>query len=280
MRFVDTLNAILTSCIEAILSPLSGAPALALVLVSLVSGVVMTIVFRYTSPQRALRRVADRTKAMLLGMRLFKDDLRTALRYQWGLLKATGLRLAYSLPPMAVLIVPFVLLLVQLAQRFEYRPLLVGERAVLQLHVSEDAWARWREAVPEVPEGLSVETPGLRDEANHAVYWRVHVTGATTEPIRWRVGDITIDKRFDSALDPGPLRAVSIERPPRAEFWSRLVHPIERALGADSPVRRIVISYPPRSTPILGINIPWWGTVLIVSIVTALIVRPFVRVQF
>jgi len=276
---MDTLNAILTSCIEAILSPLSGAPALALVAVSIVSGVVMTIVFRYTSPQRAMRRVADRTKAMLLGMWLFKDDLRTALRYQWGLVHATGLRLIYSLPPMAVLVVPFVLLLVQLAQRFEHRPLGIGERAVVQLHVSEEAWARWREAVPEVPEGVVVETPGLRDEANHAVYWRVHVTGGTTEPIRWHVGDITIDKQFISAQDTGPLRAISAERP-GAGFWPRLLHPIERAMGADSPVRKIVISYPRRSTRIFGINIPWWGTFLIVSIVTALIIRPFVRVQF
>jgi hypothetical protein len=276
---MDTVNGILTSCIEAILSPVSGAPAFALVAVSAVSGIAMTIVFRFTSPQRALRRVADRSRAMLLGMRLFKDDLRTALRYQWGLLKATGLRLVYSLPPMAVLVVPFVLLLVQLAQRFEHRPLSAGERAVVEVHVSDDAWRRWREASIEVPDGVTVETPGLRDEAKHAVYWRLGVTGVTVEPIRWRAGDVFIEKQFISAADPVRLQIVSIERP-EAGFWSRLLHPIEPALGSESPVRRIVISYPRRSTPIFGINIPWWGTFLIVSIVTALIIRPLVRVQF
>lgn len=276
---MDALNTAISCLVDWLLAPLAGAPGAALVMVSMVTGVVMTIVFRYTSNQRALRAAADRTKAMLVGMRLFKDDLRTALRYQGGLIKATGSRLLHSLRPMIVLIVPVALMLVQLAHRFEWRPLGIGDHAVAAVHVSEEAWTEWQHAVMEAPEGIIIETPALRDEAERAVYWRFRVMAPVTEPLGWRAGGTVIEKNLTSAGNTKRLRAISEERR-GGGLWSGIMHPIEMGLGADSPIRRIAITHPRRSTPIMGIALPWWGTFLIVSLVTALVVRPIVKVQF
>ena len=163
MTFVDTLNTAISCFVDWLLAPLAGAPGAALVIISVVTGVVMTIVFRYTSNQRALRAAADRTKAMLVGMRLFKDDLRTALRYQGGLVRATGSRLLHSLPPMIVLIVPVVVVLVQLAHRFEWRLLGIGEDAVAAFHIAEEAWTEWRQSptVPAAPPRLPAPSSRL-----------------------------------------------------------------------------------------------------------------------
>jgi hypothetical protein len=279
VTIVQSFNAAITSFIDFLLTPLAGAPLAALLIVSIVTGVIMTVVFRLTSRQTALRAASDRTKAMLLGMRLFNNDLRTALRYQGGLLKATGARLLYSLPPMMVLLVPVVLLLAQLAHRFEWRALGVGERAVASLKVSEDAWNDWREAVIEAPAGVMVETPALRDEERHSVHWRIRIDETPSSPMRWRAGDVAVEKRIVAAEDTARLVAVSPERR-GGGFVAAALHPVEGSLGADSPVRRIEIAYPQRQTPVLGMSLPWWGTFLIVSLITALIVRPIFRVQF
>ena len=67
---MNRLNATLTALSELVLAPLmSWPPLLVLIIISVVCGVAMTIVFRHTSNQRALRRVADLNKE-------FTNDLR------------------------------------------------------------------------------------------------------------------------------------------------------------------------------------------------------------
>ena len=138
------MNAFLTTVSTFLLKPFASSPLLALLLYSAVSGVLMTIIFRYTSNQKAIRAAADRTRAMMLRMRLFKDDFEVALQCQAELLKATGKRLLHSLPPMAVMIIPFFLVLTQLALWYEHRPLEAEEASVLELHVTPEAWPKWR----------------------------------------------------------------------------------------------------------------------------------------
>ena len=109
---MNWINARLTSLGEFVFAPLaSWSPQVVLVLLSVICGIVMTFVFRYTSNQKALTKVAKQTKAHLLCLRLFKEDLGVALRCQKDLLKVIGLRLWYSFPPMLVLMIPFVLIL-------------------------------------------------------------------------------------------------------------------------------------------------------------------------
>jgi hypothetical protein len=277
---MDAFNAILTKLFDVMLAPLAGAPAVALIVVSIIVGVIMTIVFRYTSNQRALRSVADRTKAMLLGMRLFKDDLRTALRYQGGLLKATGLRLWHSLPPVAVLIVPVILVLVQLAARYEHRPLQTGERAVVALRTTDDGWERWRNVTIEPVDGVTVETPGVRDDARRTVSWRIRMDEPGDRRLVFRAGDETIEKEIIGAAGSEQrLRTVETRRV-GSSFWPHLAHPVEASIPEGTGIETIVVRYPARGTPILGVGLPWWATFLIVSMLTALCVRPVVKVQF
>ena len=65
-------------------------------------------------------------------------------------------------------------------------------------------------------------------------------------------------------------------------MWHRGVAsgPGEPGFAGDAPVRSVDIRYPDRSTPIFGFNMPWWGTFFIVSMLAAVIVRPFLKVQF
>lgn len=278
---MNAINSIFTAAGNVVFAPMaSWSPAAVLIVLSVVSGVAMTAVFRYTSNQAALRRVAKRTKAQLQCMKLFKDDLGVALRCQRDLLKYIGLRLWYSVPPMLVLIVPFVLILTQLAMRYENRPLEPGESVVAAVQIAPDQWKRHSEDLTcQVPAGVTIQTPPLRDAERSTVYWRLGLEEPTSAPLVWRVGNYTIEKSFAGAADADRLCTVNTRRPGPG-FWDRLLRPAEPGFDAGSPVQSVDVRFPARSTPLLGLDVPWWGSFIIISMVAALIVRPFFKVQF
>ncbi len=278
---MNWINGILTAIGNVVLAPMiSWSPAVVLIVVSSVAGVLMTVTFRYTSNQAALRRVARVTKAQLMCLRLFKEDLGVALRCQGDILRSIGRRLWLSLPPMAVLMVPFVLILTQLALRYEKRPIRPGESVVLVAELSPDQWeSHGSDLSLQVPDGVVLETPALHDAGGHTVYWRLGLSRPVTEPLILRTGYFTIEKSLIGADDADRLCTVSARRP-GSGFFDRLLFPGEPGFASDAPVRSIDVRYPDRSTPIFGVNVPWWGTFFIVSMLAAIIVRPFLKVQF
>src|SRR5690606_4672696 len=135
-----TLNALLTGAAEWLLTPFQNHAALGLLFWSAVTGIVMTYVFGKTSNQKALRQAADTIRAQLFAVKLFKEDLLVTFQCQLRLLRSTGRRLLHSIPPMLVMLVPLLLLLTQLAMRYEFRPLVEGEQAVVALKIIPDRW--------------------------------------------------------------------------------------------------------------------------------------------
>jgi len=276
---MNTVNAILTDITDALTAPLAAWPLVNLLLWSAVSGVVMAVVFRYTSNQRALKRVADRSRAHVLAIKLFKDDLGSTYRSLGSLLYYTAARIGWSLPPMLVMVVPFVLLLSQLALRYEHEPLGPNEAAVVELQLTEESWQEDKDVTVEVSETLAVETEPLRDTQERAIYWRVRAREVGPSTVRWPLATGTVEKQI--ALSDGPERLCAVEtRRPGAGFWDRLLHPGERAFASGSPVRAIVVHHPRRSVPVFGLDVPWWLTFLIVSMLAAVAVRPIVKVRF
>jgi hypothetical protein len=276
---IDALGAAATWLFDLLLAPFAGAPLAGLLAISAVAGVLMVPVFRATTSQRGLRRAAGRARALALSLRLFKDDLRVALRCQAELLGALALRLALALPAFVVLAPPVLVVLVQLALRFEHRALAPGDSAIVEVEVAESAWPVWRDARIEVPPGVRVETPALRDERERTVSWRIGVERASAAPvaIAVRAGEGSVAKAIAIGADAERLVRVAARRPgPGA--WDRLMHPGERGLPA-GPVRAIEVRYPRRATPLLGWDAPWWLTFLIASMAAALVAKPIMRVE-
>lgn len=277
---MDFINGILAGVVGGILRATAGLhPLVPLCLLALVSGVVAGVCFRYTSSQRGLKRASDLIRANLLGMRLFGDDAGAVLRSLGGLMLAVLARLGLSLPPMVVMIVPFAFLLAQMAMWYEFRPLRPGERALLEIRVQPDAFQRFADLKPELPADVVLAGP-VRDARSGTISWELRpmrATGPTT--ITWRAGGETFEKRLwvaerdDRIAEASPMR-------PGVSLWERLLYPAERAFGASSAVQEIRIAYPTRSTPVFGWNVPWWLTFLVVSIVGALALKPFMKVQF
>jgi hypothetical protein len=278
---LNALNAILSALGDVAFGALSWlSPLGTLLVLSAVCGVLMTIAFRYTSNQPALRRVADQTRANLLAIKLFKDDLRVTLRAQGALLRATGLRLWHSLRPMAILIIPFFFVLVQLGLRYEHVPPRPGEPIFVSVHMTPAAFEQAAQsATLETPAGVSVEVERFPDAGALTLDWRVRADRPLEGVLRFRLPGSVVEKRL-SIGSPAALPAVAVVRPAAGDWWARLLHPAEPATPSDSGVRSITVQVEPRQTAVFGWNVPWWATFLVVSIVVALLVRRFFGVQF
>ena len=277
---MNVLNSLLNRVAEILLAPFAAMPLAGLVFWGAVAGVLMTFVFKRTSNQRALADIADHTRAQMLAVRLFRDDLAVTFVCQLQLLKLIGLRLWHSLPPTLVMMVPFVLVLIQLALRYESLPLTTGDEAMVELQLSPDAWEQCQDTSLEAPAGVTLETPGLRDQRRHSISWRIGVQAASASALRWTVGEEEVDKSLAVSDSPRQLTVVG-QRRPGPGFWDQLFHPTEVAFSPSSAVRQVDVFYPhARSTPCLGMNLPWWLTFMIASILAALVARPFVGAQF
>lgn len=277
---MNGLNALLRNAARGIMWLLAGwSPLAVLLLISIGLGIVMAVSFRFTSNQRKLRRLAELSRAEVLAIRLFKDEPVTMFHALGRLLRHSAKRLWYSLPPMLAMFVPFVLLLTQLSLWYEHRPLQVGDSAVVELQLDDDVWTQHQNLELAAPPALAVETKPLRDDMEKTIWWRVRAVEPMPAVLRWRVGAQEVEKEVAVAKDASALMPVSSRRP-GAGWWDRILYPGENALGTASPVRGIRVYHEPRSTPIFGRNVPWWLTLFAVSFLTALMIRPLVRVQF
>lgn len=275
------VNRIMTPLFEVLLGPFSDwPPLLTLVLWSAVIGVLMAVMFRFTSNQRAMRSVVDQIKASLLAIKLFQHDLGVTFQCQLSLFRAIGLRLWYSLPPLLAMIIPVVLLLAQFGLRFERMPLTAGESVVVEVQLSsEQAWEQYSNVPIQAPSVVTVETEALHDRQLRTIYWRLAPQDGRSFVLQWQMGDYVIEKDIAVTDRPGQLVAVSSRRPGR-DWFDQIIHPGEASYPADAPVASVDVHYVPRATRVLGYDVPWWLTFLIVSCLSAYLVRPLVKVQF
>jgi hypothetical protein len=276
---MDSSNQFLTSVGDLLLAPFRNCAGTGLVFWSVITGVLMTYVFGKTSNQRALRNAADGIRAQLFAVKLFKEDLFVTFQCQIALLKFTGMRLLHSIPPMIVMAVPLLLVLTQLAMRYEHRPLVKGERAVVALHVKPDRWKEVRDVALMSGDRFVVETEALRDERNSTILWRVRAAGSESDRLQWHLNRDSIVKDLPISATEGFLLTANPIRP-GALLWDRLSSPAERGLPTASPVSSIEIQLRARETPILGWNIPWWATFFVVAMIAALIAGKFLGVQY
>src|SRR6266850_6084565 len=103
-----------------------NVPAVLVVSLSVATGLLMVVVFRYTSDQKAIRIAKDQLKAHLLAVRLFQDQLPVELSSYGRILKGTGRYLRLAFRPLLFVALPLTLLIVQLDRYLGVKPLSTG----------------------------------------------------------------------------------------------------------------------------------------------------------
>ena len=90
------------------------SPLLLVLAISVVIGLVMVVVFRYTSDQKAIGQAKDQLKAHLLAVRLFQDQLPVVIRAYGRIFRGTGRYLRLAFMPFLISLLPITFLIIQL----------------------------------------------------------------------------------------------------------------------------------------------------------------------
>jgi len=237
------LNSAANALGEWLLLPIAWLPGwLSATIVAVVTGVLLLAAFKYTSQQRAIKRVRDDISANLLALKLFKESAMVSLKSQGRLLIGAFWLLLFALVPMVVMFVPVLLILGQLSLWYQQRPLKVGEEAVVTVRLNSAA------PMPEVslrPNDAVETTIGpVRAQSKHEVCWNIKARERGYHHLAFQVGDQTIEKEL--AIGDGFMR-VSAQRP----GWvvkDMLENPREQPFRPDSLVQSIDIKYSERDS--------------------------------
>jgi len=248
-------------------------------IISAVVGVLLLVVFKYTSNQRAIGAARDDIKAHLLALKLFKDSILVTLRAQGRVFRAAFLLLFYSVRPMLVMIVPVVLLLSQLALWYQARPLLPGEQALVTMKLPPDTTQLWPEVTLEPDDSFEVATGPVRIFDKREIIWKIKALQAGIHNLDFQVrgkspGDETVQKRL---VVGGGFVPVSVKRP--GWQWSDILfNPLEKPFRPDSQVSSVSIDYPDRPGLTCGTDY-WVIYFFIVSMVFAFAFKPVLKVR-
>ncbi len=258
-----------------LLAPIAVLPGwLSNTIISAVTGIILLIIFKYTSNQRAIGRVRDDIKANMLALKLFKDSISVTLQAQGRVFRGAFLLLFYAVRPMLVMIVPVSLLLAQMGLWYQYRPLLPGEEAVVTVKLNDNIETPWPIVSIEPTPAAEVTIGPVRVFSKHGIHWKIKAIENGSHGLIFHVDGEQFDKEL--AVGDGFMR-VSAERP--GWHWADiLLHPCEKPFDPDSAVRSISIDYPRRLSRTSGTD--WWLIYFFVaSLVFALIFKPFLKVR-
>lgn len=251
----------------------SNIPLFMVLAISVVIGLLMVIVFRYTSDQKAIGRAKDRLKAHLLAVRLFQDQLPVVMRAYGKILRGTGSYLRLAFTPLLIAILPITFLIVQLDRYFGWMPLQPAQTFLVEARV-EDPTAL-NEASLLLPSELSGSAPAVHIPKEKEVVWRVVADRTGQFEIQIAAAGQTVSKQV--VIGPGLARISPVRL--KDNFWERIFTSGEPALADNSPVQSITIDYPPREISFAWMQWNWIVLFFVVSLIAGFVFKSVLGIQ-
>lgn len=248
---------------RVVLAPIGLLPGwLSATVIAAATGVLLLLVFKYTSNQAAIRRVRDRIDASLLTLKLFKDSTAVTLRAQGRMAVGAFRLLVLALVPMLVMSPPVILLLGQLSLWYQARPLRVGEEAVLTMALGGDP-------MPEVrlrpTDAVDVTVGPVRIRSKREACWNIKGRTPGIHRLVFEVDGRPVEKEV--AVGDG-FRRVSTLRP-GWDWEDILLYPAEPPFRPGDAIRSIAIAYPERSSWTSGTDswvIYWFAASMVAAL--------------
>lgn len=264
------INSALRTVFDLLLAPFSGLPpVVGLLVVSAVASVFMLLVFKWTSDQDRMDEVKRRIHASLFEIRLFNDDLVNILRSSFDIFRHNALYVRLTLLPLAVMLVPLVLVVAQLQFHWGYEPLAPGESTLVQVQLEDGASEARPDAHLSVTDGVRVDAGPLWIPSRRELAWRISATGAGHEVLTLDLDGQTYTKSLELSPDVARRSPVRLE----PGFWNEVLYPAEDPLPAGSPVKSIEVGLRDAEVGAFGVQAHWIIGFLILSIVFAFALR-------
>jgi uncharacterized membrane protein (DUF106 family) len=249
------------------------SPLVFVVLLSLVIGLLMVIVFRYTSDQKAIRIAKDHLKAHLLAVRLFQDQLPVVLSSYGRILLSTGRYLKLAFKPLLFVILPLIFLIVQLDRYLGWTPLEPGRAFLVKVHTNDAGTLD--DVSLSLPPELRTTAPAVHIPADHEVVWRVVAEKEGSYNISISTAAQTLSKQVVVAT--GLLRVSPVRL--QAPFWERMFTSGEPALPANSQIHSVEVNYPSRNIRFAGLDWNWIWLFFVLSLVAGFFFKTVLKIE-
>jgi len=251
---IEILNRLMTVLFDGLMRPWMGqSPWPAMIVGSLVTAVVLVLLFRVSSNAEAIRQSRNRLLARTLELLMFQHDLRISLSACGRILWANAVYLYQFLRPMAVGILPLLLIFAQLESWFQWRPLHVGERTVLTVDLDASHPVLQTPVELSLSDGFQLDSPVVRIPSTNQMAWRIR---ALQPELGWgdvKIGEVTERKTIVSGED---LTRLSAQRSLEGQ-WTGLLSPSETSLAVASPIKKMQITYPTRELSVGETEVSW-----------------------
>lgn len=259
---------------EGLLAPLDHLPEwLALTAVAVVTGVVLLLLVRATTPQRLVERTRNRMMSAIYETRLFLDNPRRLIIAQGRLLLWGLAYIGTLLPALAIATVPLGLLYLHLDARFGLMPLPTRGALVVELALADGVDPR--NVQIQASPGVQITSPVVGVPSRHNAYVRLalrepgaHQLTLQVRHVRPPSGETSdiapVTKRLDAGYGPFSPHRVS----GAALLWDATLEP---PLPDGHAFQRLSVVHAPRTDTWLGM--PWWLYWLLAATVAALVLR-------
>lgn len=251
---------------------LQSGPLLLVLAISIVIGLVMVVVFRYTSDQKAIGRAKDRLKANLLAVRLFQDQLPVVMRAYGRILGGTGSYLRLAFTPFLIAILPITFLIVQLDRYFGWMPLRPAQTFLVEARVDDAAVAN--EIELQLPADLISSAPAVHIPQDKEVVWRLVAQHDGQYDVRIAAGGQTVSKQV--VVSQGLARISPVRM--RGRLWERISSG-EPALADNSAIQSISVTYPPRIINFAWMEWNWIVLFFVISLIAGFIFKSALGIQ-
>ena len=270
-------NSVFGKIFEGIFFPFRNMnPWFGMIAVSLLTGLLMLFIFKYTSNQDGIRRAKNKIKAHLLELRLFKDSMSISLKAQGNILRSNVKYIGYSFKPLLVMIIPLILILIQLNFWFAYDSLQPGQEAILRVKLQEESPVLNTPIDLHSTSGLAIETAPLRIEEESEINWRIRALETGIHELHFSADN----QEFTKKVSVGQRRLSKISPlKTRRSFLKELFYPTESPLPNNSAVQSEEISYPARNLKLFGLRIHWLIIYFALSIIFGFALKGFFGVE-
>jgi uncharacterized membrane protein (DUF106 family) len=274
---MNSFNSIFGKLFEFLFLPFrSMNPWMGMIFISILTGLLMLFIFRYTSNQKGIKRVKNKIKAHLLELRLYKDSLSLSLKAQGKILLANFKYISYSTKPMLVMIIPLILILIQLNFWFAYDSLQEGQNVILKVKLKQD-YSPLDTPLTIVPSSaIEIDSLPLRIERDKEIDWRLSINKNGVHDLKLSLGNQTFTKKISVGTSPlSKISPLKVEK----NFLSQLTYPSEPPLPKNSPVKTIEIVYPQRNLSLFGWRIHWIVGYFLLSIIFGFALKGVFKVE-
>jgi uncharacterized membrane protein (DUF106 family) len=265
------------------LPPWLMSPLAIVIMLSVVVGLLMILLFGYTSDQKAIGIAKDQLKAHLLAVRLYRDQLQVVMGSYGKILRGTGRYLKLAFKPLLYVIIPITLLIVQLDRYLGLTPIPTNTQFLLSARVNNP------EALGtisiDLPPEITASAPPVHVAADNEVVWRLVASQEGEYEVKIAAGGQSTDQSVTSTVTKtvrvsSQLARVSPERL-RGHFWERMFSSGEAALPANSPIESIVVDYTERNIPLgfAGYEMNWIWLFFILSMIAGFIFKELLGIQ-